>query len=178
MNRKWIVMGIKILIIVATIIIEQHAIKELVKITHNDTQYIKTVSIKVGLHGSSGLVNTLRPRQNGHHFADNIFKCIFFNENPWIALKISLKFVPKVRINNVPALVQIMAWRRPGDKPLSEPMMVSFLTHICITRPQWVNDQTCLVWMGYWKMKIYSNCKLNRNSNGHKDPDSSSNLYN
>ena len=38
------------------------------------------------------------------------------------------------------ALVQIMAWRRPGDKPLSEPMMVSLLTHICVTRPQWVNS--------------------------------------
>ena len=37
-----------------------------------------------------------------------------------------------------PALVQIMAWRRPGDKPLSGPMMVSLLTHICVTRPQWV----------------------------------------
>ena len=33
-----------------------------------------------------------------------------------------------------------MAWRRPGDKPLSEPMMVSLLTHICVTRPQWVNS--------------------------------------
>ena len=32
-----------------------------------------------------------------------------------------------------------MAWRRPGDKPLSEPMMVSLLTLICVTRPQWVN---------------------------------------
>ena len=46
-------------------------------------------------------------------------------------IKISLKFVPKDRINNIPALVQIMAWRRPGDKPLSEPMMVSLPTHIC-----------------------------------------------
>ena len=35
--------------------------------------------------------------------------------------KISMKFVPKGPINNIPALVQIMAWRRPGDKPLSEP---------------------------------------------------------
>ena len=34
-----------------------------------------------------------------------------------------------------------MAWRRPGDKPLSEPMMVSLLTHICVTRPQWVKRQ-------------------------------------
>ena len=69
-------------------------------------------------------INTLRPRQNGRHFPDHIFKCIFFNEKFWISLKISLKFVPKVRINNIRALVQIMAWRRPGDKPLSEPMMI------------------------------------------------------
>ena len=48
----------------------------------------------------------------------------------------TLKFVPKGPINNIPALVQIMAWRRPGDKPLSEPMIVRLLTHICVTRPQ------------------------------------------
>ena len=83
-------------------------------------------------------VNTLRPRQNGHHFADDIFKRIFWNENARISLKISLKFVPKVRINNIPSLVQIMAWRRPGGMPLSEPMVVSLLTHICVSRPQWV----------------------------------------
>ena len=84
------------------------------------------------------LLNTLRPRQNGRHFADDIFKCIFLNENVWISLKISLKFVPKIRINNILTLVQIMAWRRPGDKPLSEPMMITLPTHICDTRPQWV----------------------------------------
>ena len=33
-----------------------------------------------------------------------------------------------------------MVWRRPGDKPLSEPMMDSSLTHVCVTRPQWVNS--------------------------------------
>ena len=81
---------------------------------------------------------TLKPRQDGRYFADDIFKCIFLNENAWISLEISLKFVPKVRINNIPALVQIMAWRRPGNKPLSEPMMDNLLTHICVTRPQWV----------------------------------------
>ena len=67
---------------------------------------------------------------------DAIFKCIFVNENVWIPFQISLKFVP---ISNIPALVQIMAWSRPGDKPLSEPMMGSLTTHICVTRPQWVN---------------------------------------
>ena len=83
-------------------------------------------------------INTLRLRQDGCHFPDDIFKCIFSNENVWIPIKISLKFVPKGPINNIPALVQIMAWRRPGDKPLSEPMMLRLPTHICVTRPQWV----------------------------------------
>ena len=77
-------------------------------------------------------VNSLRPRHDGRHFADDTFNRIFVNENVRISIKISLKFVSKVPINNIPALVQIMAWRRPGDKPLSEAMMVS--------RPQWVNS--------------------------------------
>ena len=83
-----------------------------------------------------GLNNTLRPRQDGRHFLDDIFKYIFLNENVRITIKISLKFAPKGPINNIPALVQIMAWRRPGDKPVFEPMVVSLLTHICVTRPQ------------------------------------------
>ena len=89
-------------------------------------------------HYSTPWLNTLSPKQHGRHFPDNIFKCIFLNEHVKISIKISLKFVPKGPINIIPALVQIMAWRRPGDKPLSEPMMVNLLTHICVTRPQWV----------------------------------------
>ena len=89
-------------------------------------------------------VITLRPRQNGGHFPDDIFKLIFLNEIILIWIKISLKFVPRGRINNIPALVHIIAWCRPGGKPLSEPMMVSSLTHICVTRPQWVNY---MLWM-------------------------------
>ena len=84
-------------------------------------------------------INTLRPRQNGRHFPDDILKCIFVNDDVYISIKISSKFVPKGLINNIPAMVQIMAWRRPGDKPLSGPMMVSLLTNICVTRPQWFN---------------------------------------
>ena len=91
-------------------------------------------------------LNTFRPRQNGRHFANDIFKCIFLNENVWIPIKNSLTFVPKGPINNIPILVQIMAWRRSGDKPFSKSMSVSTLTHICVTRPQWV-------WTAgkYWK---------------------------
>ena len=85
------------------------------------------------------LVPALRPRQNCRHFAD-VFKCIFFNENMLISLKISLMCVLEVRINNIPALVQIMTWRRPGDKPLSESMMFNLLTYEWVTWPQWVNS--------------------------------------
>ena len=72
------------------------------------------------------IINPLRLRQNDRHFAGDIFKCIFLNEDVWISHKISLKFVPEVGINNIPALVQIMAWCRPGTKPLSEPMKACF----------------------------------------------------
>ena len=82
-------------------------------------------------------VNTLWPRQNGRHFLDGIFKYMWLIENVWISIQISMKFLSKGPINNIPALAQIMAWRRPGDKPLYEPMMVNLLTHICTTRPQW-----------------------------------------
>ena len=59
-------------------------------------------------------------------FADDIFKCIFVNEKFCILIKISLKFVPKSLIDNKAALVQVMAWRRAGDKPLPEPMLTEF----------------------------------------------------
>ena len=95
-------------------------------------------------------VNTLRPRQNGRRFADDIFKRIFLNENVRISIKISLKFLrvqlTKGPINNNPSLVQVMAWRRSGDKPLAEAMMVSLLTHICVTWPQWVKQWQFVVW--------------------------------
>ena len=66
-----------------------------------------------------------------------ILQTIFSYAFSWI--KISLKFVPKGAIKYIPALVQIMAWLRSSDEPLSEPVMVSWLTHICVIRPQWVN---------------------------------------
>ena len=64
---------------------------------------------------------------------------ICMGETIWLSIKMSLKFVLGGPINNVPALVQIMAWRRPCDEPLSEPMMISLLTHNGVTRPRWVN---------------------------------------
>ena len=59
--------------------------------------------------------------------ADNIFKWIFLTDNDKIPFQISLKFIPKGVIDNKPALVQVMACGRTGDKPLSEPMMTHFI---------------------------------------------------
>ena len=58
------------------------------------------------------------------------FSNAFLNEN----ILISMKFIPKGPINNIRTVVQIMAWRRSGDNPLFEPMMVRSMTHICPTR--------------------------------------------
>ena len=90
-------------------------------------------------------INTLRPRQSRLQFADDTFKCIFCNENVWIPIQISLKFVPKGSINNITASVQIMVWRRPGDKPLSEPMLARLPTHISVIRPHEWSKTLCTV---------------------------------
>ena len=69
-------------------------------------------------------LNTLKLKQNGHNFTDNIFKSISLDENFLILNTISLKYVPYGLIDNMAALVQIMAWHRTGHKPLIEPMLV------------------------------------------------------
>ena len=110
--------------------------------------------------GYVSCINSLWPSQNGRHFADDTFKRIFMNENMKFRLTFHLRFVPKGVINNIPALVQIMAWRRPGDKPLSEPMMVNLLTHICVTRPQWVKSSTSgprgLAWLWIYIVRTHN----------------------
>ena len=65
-------------------------------------------------------------------------------------------FFPKGPINDIPALFQIMARRRPGDKSLSEPMVVSLLTHLCVNRPQWVDNVSCAVSVTSANLNIHS----------------------
>ena len=57
----------------------------------------------------------------------------------WFSIEISLKIIHEDPTNNIPRLVQIVAWRPSGDKPLSKSMMVSLPTHICVTPLQRVN---------------------------------------
>ena len=86
---------------------------------------------------------TLRPTQNDRHFLDDNFKCILLNKNASISINISLKFVTNVPINNFPAMVQMMAWRRPGDKPLSETML-AYVTDAYTGRSASVNERVKL----------------------------------
>ena len=101
--------------------------------------------------------NTLRPRQMTAVLADDIFKCIFLNENVGISIKISLKFDPKGAINNIPALVQKMAWRRPGDKPFSEPMMVTVYWSIYASLG--LNELICIL---HWSKRCWTHWGLNK----------------
>ena len=99
-------------------------------------------------------LNILSPRKNGLLFQTTSSNAFFLHESISISIKVSLKFVPRSSINNILALVQIMAWRRSGDRPLSESMMVSLLTHICVTRPQRI-----IVWAhvgDYVRIKLWN----------------------
>ena len=128
------------------------------------------------------LISHIEAETRWSSFRRRHFQVHFVEWNAWISITISLKFVPKGAINNIPSLVQIKAWRRPGDKPLSEPMMVRLPTHIWFTRPQWVKTkyqiskkayviymmkdwiyfQHLLIWKRWWLcflwIWIYLNC--------------------
>ena len=95
--------------------------------------------IKLQFSAQRRMIYSLRQRRNRRHFGDDSFRCIFLNENVFISIKFSLKFIPKGPITNISALVQIMAWRQPDNKPLSESMVIILLPHICVTWLQWVN---------------------------------------
>ena len=76
-----------------------------IELLKDSKQYFESdVDTSACQSGGRYTLNSLRPRQNGRHFPDDIFKRIFFNENVWISLKFSLKFIPRIRINNIPAL--------------------------------------------------------------------------
>ena len=79
-------------------------------------------------------VNTLKPRRDGRLFPD-ILEWIFLNEIIWISIKLSLKFIPRGPINNMPASFPIMACHRPGDKPLS-----IWTSDAYASLGQWVNS--------------------------------------
>ena len=75
----------------------------------------------------------ISPGQNGRHFADHIFRCIFINEKFWLGIHWCLF----LRSNW--ALVQVMAWRRTGVKPIPEPMLAQFTDAYMRHKGRWVD---------------------------------------
>ena len=83
------------------------------------------------------------------------------NENVWISNMISLKFISEALIDNKPALVQKMAWCRPGDKPFSGIML---FIDACVTRLQCVKwrlhvylcleDRASYIWVSLYNHKV------------------------
>ena len=107
-------------------------------------------------------VDTLRLRQNGHHFSDDIFICIFVNGNVLISIKISLKFIPKGPINNIPALLQIMARHRTVDKSLSE-LVIAYIADACMHHPASMSWYFHILPDCYIIYLVYlDNCKFER----------------
>ena len=72
-------------------------------------------------------VNSSLPGQNGRHLADDIFKCISLIEKHEFRLTIHWSLFLRVQLTIRQHLIQIMAWRRPRDKPSSEPMLTRFI---------------------------------------------------
>ena len=68
-------------------------------------------------------INTLRPQQNGHHFADSIFKCIFMKENVCILIDNLLKIVHEGPVDINSSLVYVVALNQTGGKPIPKPML-------------------------------------------------------
>ena len=85
--------------------------------------------------------------------ADENFTCIFLNENDRILIQISLKFVPKSPIDYKSALVQVMAWRRRGDKPLPESVLTQFTEGITWCQEAWL----CQPYLVMLDLKAHTN---------------------
>ena len=133
LNQCWLLIS-KILYIHA------RAIRQQVAILSFYIKSMKTILLKLLAHlpGDNELTHWGRDKM------DAISQTTFSNTFSWMKIfEFRLTFhwslFPRFQLANVPALVQLMAWRRPGDMPLSEPVIISSPTHICITRPQWVN---------------------------------------
>ena len=122
--------------------------------------------------------NTLRPEQNGHHFADNLFKWIFFfNKNVWISIKFSMNFIPRGLIDNksIPVftigsdndiepnkpqaitftLVQVMAWCHQATSHYLNQCWPRSMSPYGVTRPQWVNP-----WVGVKSSTILNSIEI------------------
>ena len=105
------------------------------------------ISHYIGLHYNDTwlFIKTIFLTYGGQGKMAAILHCIFLNVNVWISIRISLKFVSRCPINNSPALVWIMAWHRPGNKPLSESMVAWFI-NAYMHHSAWISQNIVFYW--------------------------------
>ena len=109
--------------------------KRIIKLPNNGFlvyRYLQSIDFNI-VSPNRQAFNTLRPRQDGRHFADDIFRCILLNENVWIPNKISLKFVPKGRILNQWWLVHWRIYASPGLNELKQVLCMFDILEVTFT---------------------------------------------
>ena len=80
------------------------------------------------------------------------FSSAFFNENVWIPIKISLKFVPRGPSSNIPALVRIMAWRRQATSHyLKQWRLICWRIYASLGLSELNNKSVCYSYARIWK---------------------------
>ena len=102
------------------------------------------------------VLNTFKTRQNGRHFPDDIVKCKSSNENIYFD-KYFTAVCSRGPMNDIPALVQIMAWRRPGDNQLSEAITDTGINDLAIAKERetiiCAHFMPCIVFGNYTSKK-------------------------
>ena len=93
---------------------------------HDDTSDDNLPSVYASTWHRKGSKHQLTHLPLDKMAADDVFRGIFLNEKFGISIRISLTFAPKGPIDNKSVLVQVIAWRRIGDKPLPDPMLTQF----------------------------------------------------
>ena len=112
------------------------------------------------LHNSNAISNTLRPRQNGRHFSDDIFKCTLLNENVWISKTIWLGLVPKDPSDNNTILLETMAWCRTNDSDglgwLASIDRYCVISDLITSASECTKNTTCMPLMTLYRAELIS----------------------
>ena len=108
-----------------------------------------------GMSQSIDLIRQMR-EQNGHHFANDIFKCNLLSENVIIFIQIFIN-ICCCGSSWQSVWKWVMAWRQSGCKPLPEPTIPRCLTPYGVIRPHCVTIIFLDISQLSWKIIIIGN---------------------
>ena len=108
--------------------------------TQNDTSVLTLPPVEPAIFSST--LNTLRVRQNGCHFTDDIFKCIFLNENVWIPIKFHWNLFLRVQLT---IFQYWLRWWLGAFQVTSYYLNQWLLVHRCTYAPPGFNELICWI---------------------------------